>query len=73
MDTLFQHQQGLNRRKEKALRMISNGETYADICMELNVSFKTLQSWIKAGGAVGDPELDQVSLIDGLTERERKN
>ena len=72
MDCLFEHQPGVNRRKEKALRMISEGSTHAEVCLQLMVSHKTLTAWIKPGLPEGDPDLDQLSLVDGLTERERQ-
>ena len=73
MEYLFEYQPGVNLRKEKALRMISEGHSHAEICLQLQVSHKTLCSWIKSGLPAGDPDLDQLSLVDGLTERERKN
>ncbi len=52
--------------------MISEGSTHAEVCLQLMVSHKTLSAWIKPGLPEGDPELDQLSLVDGLTERERQ-
>ncbi len=72
MEWLFEYRPGVDRRKEQALRMISEGRTHAEICLRLQVSYKTLNAWIKTGLPAGDPDLDQVSLIDGLTERERR-
>ena len=72
MDTLFTYQPGVNRRKEKALWMISEGRSHAEVRFELQISQKTLSSWVKAGHATGDPDLDQLSLVDGLTARERQ-
>jgi len=70
---LFENKPGFNLRREKALRMLAEGVTHAEVCLELQISTKTLQAWIKnAGQSKGDPDLDQVSLIDGLSERERQ-
>lgn len=71
-DCLFIYQPGINLRKEQALRMLSEGRSFAEVCLELLVSNKTLTAWIKAGLPSGDPELDQVSLVDGISERERQ-
>ena len=73
MDFLFEYQPGVDWRKEKALRLISEGYPHTEVCLQLKVSHKTLTIWIKSGLPVGDPDLDQVSLVDGLTERERQN
>jgi transposase len=72
MKNLFEYQPGVDRRKEKALRMISEGYSYAEVCLRLQLSHKTLTAWIKSGLPAGDPALDQLSLVDGLTERERQ-
>ena len=69
---LFQNQPGVHWRKEKALRMIADGHTHAEVCLEYKVSSKTLNAWLKAGIPSGDPDLDQVSLVDGLSQRERQ-
>ena len=69
---LFANQLGINRRKELALRMLSDGLSYAEVCLELRVSHTTLTSWVKAGLPAGDPDLDQVCFVDGMTERERR-
>lgn len=69
---LFEFQAGIDRRKEQALRMISEGCSHAEVCLQLRVSHKTLNLWIRAGLPAGDPDLDQVSFFDGLTERERQ-
>jgi Homeodomain-like domain len=71
-DCLFPYQPGINRRKEQALRMLSDGHTQAEVCLELRISHKTLSAWIKAGLPAGDPDLDQLSFVDGMTERERQ-
>lgn len=71
MKYLFEHQPGVDRRKEKALRMISEGNSHAEVCLQLQTSHKTLTNWIRSGLPAGDPDLDQLSLVDGLTERER--
>ena len=73
MDCLFEYQPGMDRRKENALRMISEGCAYSEVCLQLQVSYETLSAWISGGVPAGDPDLDQLSLVDGLTERERKN
>jgi hypothetical protein len=72
MKPLFEYRPGVDRRKEKALRMISEGCTHAEVSLQLRVSHKTLTAWLKAGLPAGDPDLDQVSFVDGLTERERQ-
>ncbi len=72
MEWLFEYQPGMDRRKEKALRMIVEGHSCTDVCLRLQISPKTLSAWIKSGLPAGDPDLDQLSLIDGLTERERQ-
>ena len=72
MEFLFAYQPGVNLRKEKALRMISEGSSHAETRLNLQISHKTLTAWLKAGLPSGDPLLDQVSLVDGLTERERQ-
>ena len=72
MECLFDHRPGVDWRKENALRMISDGNTHAEVCLKLQVSHKTLTAWIKSGLPAGDPNLDQLSLVDGLTERERQ-
>ena len=72
-ECLFEHQSGLDRRKERALQMISEGHTHAEVCLQLQASNKTLTKWIKSGLSTGDPDLDQVSLVDGLSERERQS
>ena len=72
MDALFTYQPGVDLRKEKALRMISEGLSHADVCLQLQVSYKTLTGWLRAGLPAGDPDLDQLSLVDGLSERERQ-
>jgi len=59
-------------RKEKALRMLSEGMSFAEVRLQLQVSHRTLTSWLKAGLPAGDPDLDQLSLVDGLSERERQ-
>ncbi len=71
-NSLFDYQPGVDRRKEKALRMLSEGQSFAEVRLLLQVSHKTLTAWIKAGLPAGDPDLDQLSLVDGLTERERQ-
>lgn len=71
-DYLFAYQPGIDRRKEQALRLLSEGYPYAEVRLLLQVSDKTLSSWIKSGLPAGDPDLDQLSLVDGLTERERQ-
>ena len=53
--------------------MISEGHTHAEVCLQLQVSHRTLTLWVKPGLPAGDPDLDQLSLVDGLTERERQN
>jgi len=73
MKCLFEYQPGVDKRKEKALRMISEGHSNAEVCLHLQLSHKTLTSWIKPGLPAGDPDLDQLSLVDGLTERERQH
>lgn len=72
MECLFEHQSGVDRRKEEALRMISEGCTHAEVRLQLQISHKTLTTLIKSGAPAGDPDLDQLSFIDGLTERERQ-
>ncbi len=72
MEYLFTYQPGVDRRKEQALRMISEGCSHAEVALHLQVSHKTLSAWTKSGLPAGDPELDQVSFVDGLTERERQ-
>jgi len=72
MDKLFEYRPGLNQRKEKALRMIRDGRSLPEVCLELQLSAGTLNAWLKAGLPAGDPDLDQISLVDGLTERERQ-
>ena len=72
MKPLFEYRAGLNQRKEKALRMIRDGHSPAEVCLELQLSAATLKAWLKAGLPAGDPDLDQLSLVDGLTERERQ-
>jgi DNA-binding CsgD family transcriptional regulator len=72
LQALFTYQPGVNLRKERALRMISEGRSHAEVRYALQISHKTLAAWIRAGLPAGDPELDQVSLVDGLTERERR-
>lgn len=52
--------------------MISEGRSHSEVRLELQISQQTLSSWIKAGLPAGDPDLDQLSLVDGLTERERQ-
>lgn len=69
---LFDYQPGVDRRKEKALRMLSEGRSGAEVRLLLQVSEKTLSAWVKSGLPAGDPDLDQLSLVDGLSERERK-
>lgn len=69
---LFTYQPGVDWRKEKALRMVSEGRSHAEVRLQLEISQKTLNNWIKAGLPAGDPDLDQLSLVDGLTERERQ-
>lgn len=71
-DYLFTYQPGVDLRKEKALRMISEGHPYAEVRLQLEISQKTLDNWIKSGLPAGDPDLDQLSLVDGLSERERQ-
>jgi hypothetical protein len=71
MESLFLYQPGVNWRKEKALRMISEGCSFAEVRMLLQLSHKTLTGWIRSGLPAGEPELDQLSLVDGLSERER--
>ena len=71
-DPLFPYQPGINQRKEQALRMLSDGCSQAEVCLELHISHKTLSAWIKAGLPAGDPDLDQLSFVDGMTERERQ-
>ncbi|MDT8421423.1 MAG: hypothetical protein RQ754_13415 [Desulfuromonadales bacterium] len=72
MPSLFSYQPGVCLRKEQALRMSSEGCTLAEIRLKLRLSHKTLTAWLKPGLPAGDPELDQLSLVDGLTERERR-
>ena len=72
MESLFEYRPGVDRRKEKALRLISEGCSHAEVRLQLQVSQKTLTAWVKSGLPAGDPELDQLSLVDGLTERERQ-
>ena len=72
IEVLFAYQPGVDRRKEQALRMISEGHSFADVRLQLRISHKTLTVWIKAGLPKGDPDPDQLSLVDGLTERERR-
>lgn len=69
---LFTYQPGVNLRKEKALRMLSEGLSHAEVRLQLHVSEKTLKAWVKSGLPAGDPDLDQLSLVDGLSERERQ-
>jgi len=69
---LFDYQPGFNLLKERALRMLSDGRSPAEVCLELRISQRTLGAWIRAGLPAGDPDLDQVSLVDGMTERERQ-
>lgn len=69
---LFQNQPGVNWRKEQALRMIADGHTHAEVRLQLQVSHKTLLAWVRSGPPSGDPELDQISLVDGLSQRERE-
>lgn len=71
-DFLFTYQPGVDLRKEKALRMLSEGMSFAEVRLQLQVSHRTLTSWLKAGLPAGDPDLDQLSLVDGLSERERQ-
>lgn len=71
MKSLFEYRPGFDPRKEKALRMIKDGHPPAEVCLELQLSQRTLTSWLKAGLPTGDPDLDQLSLVDGLTDRER--
>ncbi len=71
-DLLFLHQPGISWRKEKALRMISEGHSFVEVRLALQLSHKTLTAWIKGGLPAGEPDLDQLSLIDGLSERERQ-
>lgn len=71
-EPLFPYQPGIDRRKELALRMLSDGHSLAEVCLELRVSQRTLSVWVKAGLPAGDPDLDQVSFVDGMTERERQ-
>lgn len=71
-DYLFAYQPGVDRRKEKALRMLSEGQSLAEVRLLLQVSDKTLTVWVRAGLPAGDPDLDQLSLVDGLSERERQ-
>ena len=71
---LFINKPGVIWRKERALRMVSDGKTLDQVCLELGVSLATLEAWIKSGlpdGRGGDPDLDQLSLYDGLSQRER--
>ena len=72
MKCLFEYQPGVDWRKEKALRMISAGHSHAEVCLQLQASHKTLTNWISSGLPTGDPDLDQLSLVDGLSERERQ-
>lgn len=72
MEYLFAYQPGVNLRKEEALRMISEGSSHAETRLKLQISHKTLTAWLKSGLPAGDPVLDQVSLVDGMTERERQ-
>lgn len=72
METLFTYNTCMCLRKEQALRMISEGRSHSEVRLELQISQQTLSSWIKAGLPAGDPDLDQLSLVDGLTERERQ-
>ena len=71
-DSLFEYRPGIDRRKEQALRMIKDGCTPSEVCLQLQISCRTLTAWIKSGLPAGDPDLDQLSLVDGLTERERQ-
>ena len=52
--------------------MISEGYSHAEVCLQLQMSHNTLTSWVKSGLPAGDPDLDQLSLVNGLTERERQ-
>ena len=52
--------------------MISEGHSFDDVRLALQLSHKTLTAWLKAGIPAGEPDLDQLSLIDGLSERERQ-
>lgn len=70
-DFLFTYQPGVDLRKEKALRMLSEGKSFAEVRLQLQISHRTLACWLKAGLPAGDPDLDQLSLVDGLSERER--
>jgi hypothetical protein len=71
-DFLFTYQPGVDLRKEKALRMISEGHSLAEVRIQLQISEKTLAAWLRCGLPAGDPDLDQLSLVDGLSERERQ-
>lgn len=71
-DPLFAYQPGINRRKEEALRLLYEGCSEAEVCLQLRISQATLSAWIKAGRPAGDPDLDQLDFVDGLTERERQ-
>ena len=51
--------------------MISEGYAHTELCLQLQAN-NMLAEWIKSGLPAGDPDLDQLSLIDGLTERERQ-
>jgi hypothetical protein len=52
--------------------MIKDGSSPAEVCLELQLSSLTLAAWLKSGLPAGDPDLDQLSLVDGLTGRERQ-
>jgi len=71
-EPLFPYQPGINLRKEQALRMLSDGRSQAEVCLELRISHRTLTAWIRAGLPAGDPELDQLCFVDGMTKRERQ-
>jgi len=72
-DSLFTYQPGVDLRKEKALSLLSEGCSFEEVRLLLEISHRTLTAWVKAGLPAGDPNLDQLSLVDGLTERERKS
>ena len=67
---LFTYQPGVDLRKEKAFRMISEGRSLAEVRLALQISEKTLAAWLKTGLPAGDPDLDQLSLVDGFSDRE---
>jgi len=53
--------------------MFAEGYTCPEIRLQLKISDKTLNACLKSGRPAGDPDLDQLSFFDGMTERERRN